>query len=122
MNPILFLAGCLITAILLSSPAMAQQLRGPVQEIRDSTRQIHGTIRDSTGSPVPYASINIKTNDVILAYTTTDAKGAYVLKLPTTAANLFLEVRCVGFKPQTRILTGASQQLDLTLAIAASQL
>lgn len=110
MNPILFLAGWLITAILLSSPATAQE--------------IHGTIRDSVGNPVPYASINIKsgTTGAILAYTTTDTKGNYLLHLPIIAANLALEVRCIGFKTQNKTLTSSSQQLDFTLDIAASQL
>src|ERR1700733_2576568 len=98
MNPILLFAGWLLAGILLSLPVQAQQ--------------ISGTIRDSTGSPVAYASVNLRnrTGDAIVAYTTTDARGTYVLRLPAglRADTLYLEVRCIGYKTQSRMLSGSA--------------
>lgn len=91
-------------AILLSTHAFAQQ--------------ISGTVRDSTGHPIPYASVNLKNKtDAILAYTTTDPKGAYTLATPPTAG-LYLEVRCIGYKTQSQPLS----EPNFMLAVSASQL
>lgn len=112
MRPVILLA-----CILLCTSAFSQEIKG--------------TVRDSTGSPVPYASINLRngSTNAIVAYTTTDAKGTYVLRLPSTspAANLYFEVRCIGYKTQSKPLTASPAQtapaeIDFTLAISASQL
>ncbi len=112
MNPIILFAGLLLTALLFSTPGFAQE--------------IHGTVKDSTGGAVPYASVNLVSTpgDAILAYTTTDTRGGYLLRLPANAppTSLYLEVRCIGFKTQSKPLTGLPQQIDITLAISASEL
>ena len=81
MNPIkietkikiILFPGLLLTALLFSAPGF--------------TQEIHGTVSDSTGGAVPYASVNLisKPGDAILAYTTTDTRGGYVLRLPANA-------------------------------------
>ncbi|HEY4062710.1 MAG TPA: carboxypeptidase-like regulatory domain-containing protein [Puia sp.] len=90
------------------------------------TQEIRGRVKDSTGSAVPYASVNLRNRslDVLVAYTTTDTSGAYVLRLPTGApmGDLYLEVRCIGYKNQSRAITGLSPKIDFTLAISDNQL
>lgn len=121
MNPILLVTTSLLAAILVSLPASAQELKGHV--------------RDSSGHPVPYASVNLRnsSNHAIVTYTTTDAAGTYTLRLPagTPSVTLEIEIRCIGYQTQNRALTNppASAQegrlpanLDFTLAISASQL
>ena len=118
MNPtqfkikITWIPGLLLAVLLYTNPGFAQE--------------IQGTVRDSTGGAVPYASVNLLGSPVnaILAYTTTDARGGYVLRLPANPppGNLSLEVRCIGFKTQRKTLTGLTQVIDFTLAISASEL
>src|SRR5271154_4338341 len=91
--PIIPFAGLLLLAgILFSSAGFAQEIRGEV--------------RDSTGGAVAYASVNLinRSGDAILAYTTTDTRGGYIVSLPANARadNLWLEVRCIGFKSQRK--------------------
>ena len=104
--------GLLLTCILFSSPALAQEIRG--------------TVRDTTGAAVPYASVNLVSTpgDAILAYTTTDTRGGYTLRLPASVppAGAYLEVRCIGFKRQNKALIGLTQPIDFTLAISPSEL
>ena len=106
------LAGMLVVGLFFSVPGFAQEVRG--------------TVKDSTGGAVPYASVNLKnrSGDLIVAFTTTDLKGGYALRLPANvpADSLYLEVRCIGFHPQSKPLNGLSRAVDFTLAISASQL
>lgn len=87
---------------------------------------IKGAVRDSTGNPVPYASINLRNRlqNAIVAYTTTDTAGTYVLHPPagTTPDELYMEVRCIGYKEQTRSISALPAIIDFTLAISANQL
>ena len=112
MSPMTLFAGILLVGILFS--------------VSGYTQEIKGTVRDSAGGAVPYASVNLRNRsaDAIVAYTTTDARGGYVLGLPSNLppANLYLEVRCIGFKSQSKTLTGLTRVIDFTLAISASQL
>ncbi len=102
MSRVILIAGWLLAAILLSSHASAQDLKGRVT--------------DSAGHPVPYASVNLRSssNNTIVAFTTTDTKGTYTLHLPPNqpSAALYLEVRCIGYEPQTRPLTGSPGSLN----------
>ena len=104
--------GLLLAALLFSSSGFAQEIRG--------------VVRDSTGVAVPYASVNLRnrSGDAIVAYTTTDIAGGYVLGLSANArpGDLYLEVRCIGYKSQNRTLAGLPSEIDFTLAISASQL
>jgi hypothetical protein len=138
MNPGLLITALLLAGILLSPPASAQDLKE-----RGTARELKGHVTDSTGHPVPYASVNLRntSNNAIVTYTTTDATGAYTLHLPASttsaaspdpsSANLEIEVRCIGYQTQARTLTGSPAfpqdgrlpaNLDFNLAISASQL
>jgi Carboxypeptidase regulatory-like domain len=104
--------GLLLAGILFSTSGFAQEVRG--------------TVKDSTGGAVPYASVNLRnrSGDAIVAYTSTDTRGGYALRLPVSASpdSFYLEVRCIGFKTQSKSLTGSPRMIDFTLAISASQL
>jgi hypothetical protein len=69
MNPVMRYAGLLVIALLLSAAALGQTIKG--------------TVNDSTGSAVPYASVNLKNSvsNSIIAYAVTDNKGAYLLQI-----------------------------------------
>jgi len=43
---------------------------------------IHGTVKDSLGKAVPFATVSLKNkaSNTIVAYTVTDTKGAYPVK------------------------------------------
>lgn len=87
---------------------------------------IRGTVKDSTGRPVPYASVNLKNSasNGIIAYTTADAKGAYILNLPPGAQlnSLAVEVRCIGYHNQVKALTALPAAMDFTLSPSVNQL
>lgn len=110
--PTILFAGLLLAGILFSLPDLAQQIKG--------------VVRDSAGVAVAYASVNLrnKSGDAIVAYATTDVKGGYVLRLPTNARpdDLYLEARCIGYKNQSKTLTGSPAEMDFVLAISVSQL
>jgi hypothetical protein len=89
-------------------------------------QSIKGTVKDSTGKAVPYASINLKntaTNGII-SYTVTDAKGAYTLPLPanTPVSGLMIEVRCIGYKNQSKSITDLQPSVDFILSVSINQL
>ena len=112
MNPLLRLTGLLLAVFLWVSPAFTQAIKG--------------IVRDSTGKLVPYASINLKSSpgNLIIAFTTTDTHGAYLLRLPAKpiAGTLYLEVRCVGYKVQSRQISGAGEEIDFTMVESVSEL
>ncbi|HWB94647.1 MAG TPA: carboxypeptidase-like regulatory domain-containing protein [Puia sp.] len=110
MRQIIVYATLLVAGILLSTAG--------------HTQQISGTVRDSTGSPVAYASVNLRDSagDAIVAYTTTDIHGTYILHLPAEPAALYLEIRCIGYTTQRKQLGGSPDQVDFTLPVSASQL
>jgi Carboxypeptidase regulatory-like domain len=87
---------------------------------------ISGTVRDSTGGPVPYASVNLRSraSDAILAYTTTTVSGGYVLRVPAALkdSGLYLEVRCIGFEPQRKVVGGLPATVDFVLVVSANEL
>ncbi len=96
MKLIIQFAGLLLAGLLFSLAGFTQEMRG--------------TVKDSTGSVVPYASVNLrnKSGETIVAYTTTDARGVYVLHLPAgmSPGDCYLEARCVGYQTQNKALTG----------------
>ena len=59
---------------------------------------IRGTVKDSTGKAVPFATVNLKNkiSNAIAAYTTTANNGTYSLTLPQGQSpdSLAVEKRC----------------------------
>ncbi len=112
MKQITRLAGLLVMGMLLSVAVFGQTIKG--------------TVKDSTGSAVPYAGVNLKNSvsNSIIAYAVTDSKGAYLLQVPAgTAINsLTVEVRSLGFKSQVKAITGFDVPVDFTLSRSVNQL
>jgi hypothetical protein len=112
MKQILGFIGLLLVGILHPPPGLAQA--------------ISGVVRDSMGTAVPYASVNLRNRvqDAIVSYTTSDTRGAYFLHPPAglIPGDLYLEVRCIGYKEQTRTLTALPSVMDFALIVSASQL
>ncbi|GAB2695742.1 TonB-dependent receptor [Mucilaginibacter koreensis] len=105
---IAFLLGC---ALLWSSYAHAQTLRG--------------TVTDSLGKPVSYATINLKgSGNLVLGYTNTDNKGIYQLPVPPDAdqKNLYLEASYLGYKKQSKQVNNVSALYNFRLSPASREL
>jgi len=86
------------------------------------SQEITGTVKDTTGAAVPYASVTLKKTmgDTIVAFTTTGNDGSYHIRLPTNAGGLYLEVRSMGYRDQTKAAEG--QKIDFRLNFSISQL
>lgn len=76
------------------------------------TRVLTGQVRDTTGAPVPYASIRIKSNST---GTAADANGNFRIVAPPGAT---LVISAVGYT--TVEATANSDQLNITLPAASS--
>ena len=104
--------GLLVIALLLS--------------IAGFTQTIRGTVGDSAGKAVPYATINLKNsvNNRIIGYAVADAGGAYTLQIPagTPLSGLVIEATSIGYKTLSRPVTDAKIAYDFTLGISANQL
>jgi len=112
MHKSIKVAGLLVIALLLSMAGFAQTIRG--------------TVRDSAGKAVPYATINLKNsvNNRVIGYAVTDAGGAYTLQIPagTPLSGLVIEATSISYKTLTRPVTDAKIAYDFTLGILANQL
>ena len=88
-------------------------------------QNIHGTVKDSTGKSVPFATVNLKnkTSKAIVAYTTTADNGAYSLTLPQgqNPDSLAVEVRSMGYKNQVKSIT-VNTPVDFVLQTSVNQL
>nr|WP_259070411.1 carboxypeptidase-like regulatory domain-containing protein [Mucilaginibacter sp. X4EP1]MCS3815540.1 hypothetical protein [Mucilaginibacter sp. X4EP1] len=86
---------------------------------------IHGTVKDSTGKAVPFATINLKnkTGNAIVTYITTDNKGAYNLAIPfgKNPDSLLVEARCIGYKSQVKTINGIAP-VDFVLKTSVNEL
>jgi len=87
---------------------------------------VKGTVKDTTGRAVSYATVNLKkgTGNVIVAYTVTDSEGSFALQVPagTAADSLSIEVRCLGYKSVTKNILGFDAPVNFTLAVQLNQL
>jgi hypothetical protein len=86
---------------------------------------IHGTVKDSTGKAVPFATISLKNkaSNSIVAYTTTADNGTYSLSLPQgqNIDSLAVEVRSMGYKSQVKSINGA-EPVNFVLQVSVNQL
>ncbi|MDN5284669.1 MAG: hypothetical protein JWR38_943 [Mucilaginibacter sp.] len=104
-------AGILLFCVLLSFGGFAQS--------------IQGTVKDSTGKAIPYASINLKgTGNAIIAYTVSNNNGGFSLHLPADAPKIGLtaEASCIGFKKQSKAITDPDTPCNFILPIATNEL
>ena len=86
---------------------------------------IKGTVTDSLGKTVSYAGVNLKgSGNTIIAYTTTNDKGAYTLAIPADAdkVGLQVEVSCIGFKKAVQVVGSTAVPYNFKLSTAVNQL
>jgi len=87
--------------------------------------KIHGTVKDSTGKAVWFATVSLKkkAGNAIVAYTITDGNGAYKLMVPSGESldSLLVEVRCIGYKSAAKSLAGQAP-VDFELQVSVNQL
>jgi hypothetical protein len=88
-------------------------------------QNIRGTVKDSTGKPVWFATVSLKkkaTNGIV-SYSITDGKGAYTLVVPAGEIpdSLLVEVRCIGYKIATKAIAGKAP-VDFVLQVSVNQL
>lgn len=86
-------------------------------------QQLTGTVRDSLGRPVDFATVTLRcaANQQILAYTNTDEKGAYRLQWTVACDTLLVAARMLGFQPAEKTCF-AGDVVDLTLTAAPNLL
>jgi len=86
---------------------------------------IHGTVKDSLGKAVPFATVSLKNkaSNTIVAYTVTDTKGAYNLTRPSGQSpdSLLVEVRSIGYKSQAKSINTITP-VDFVLQATVNQL
>ena len=86
---------------------------------------IHGTVKDSTGKAVAFATVNLKNKarNSIVAYNTTAANGTYSLSIPLGGKidSLAVEVRGMGYKNQVKSIVGTAP-VDFVLQASINQL
>ncbi|HWD88061.1 MAG TPA: carboxypeptidase-like regulatory domain-containing protein [Mucilaginibacter sp.] len=86
---------------------------------------IHGTVKDSTGKSVPFATVSLKNknSNAIVTYTTATDKGVYSLAIPQgrNIDSLVVEARSIGYKSQVKSIAGAVP-VDFVLLASVNQL
>lgn len=87
-------------------------------------QSLKGSVLDSLGKPVTYASVNLKSGNLIIAYTTSGDKGAFTLAVPADAdkTKLQLEVSCIGFKKEVRPVTSLTTPYVFKMSGSTNQL
>lgn len=85
---------------------------------------IKGIVTDSLGKAVPFAGVNLKTNNLIVGYTTTNEKGNFLLPVPagTNQTGLTLEISCIGFKKASKPVADFSKPYDFKLTASVNAL
>ena len=102
------------------------QVIGGLLSIAGFAQTIRGTIKDSTGKVIPYATINLK-NPVanrIIGYVVADANGVYALPIPagTSLSGLVIEATSIGYKTLSRPVADGHLAYDFILSVSANQL
>lgn len=93
---------------------------------RSYAQMVSGAVKDSTGKAVPDATVSLKTGtgNTIVAYTLTDSKGNFVLRLPAGIAtnNLKVEVHSLGYQTAVKNIVGLEVRANITLMAALNEL
>jgi hypothetical protein len=86
---------------------------------------IHGTVKDSTGKAIPFATVSLKNkaSNTIVTYTTTATNGTYTVIIPPrqNTDSLVVEVRSMGYKNQLKSIVGTGS-IDFMLQVSVNQL
>ena len=87
---------------------------------------VNGTVKDTAGKAVPYATVSLKNSisDAIIVYTVAGSKGSFTLEIPanTVATNVKVEVRALGYTTAVKNITGFDVSVEFILIGNNSQL
>jgi hypothetical protein len=93
---------------------------------KDFAQTITGTVKDSAGKVIPYASVNLITSDSnrIIAYAVADIRGTYSVQIPAGSplSGLVIEATSIGYKTESRPVADVHLAYDFTLSVSANQL
>lgn len=79
-------------------------------------KQIKGKIKDSKGSPISSANVNLKDAEGnILSFTRTNDKGEYTLSLTEETKNLAIEATTIGYEKKKIDVVELSKEYNFTL-------
>jgi hypothetical protein len=83
---------------------------------------IKGTVKDTTGKAVPYATVSLKRNATIVAYAQTDSKGGYTLTIIAQTGDMTIEVHHFGYQTAVKNVLRLDAPIDFTLAASVNEL
>lgn len=87
---------------------------------------IRGTIKDTAGQAVPFATVSLKNslNNAIITYTAADSNGIFAIKVPANAVgqNLTVEIHSMGYLTGLKKIPGADTTLNFILTATSAQL
>lgn len=104
---------------------LALMFLGTVFAATGYAQTVKGTVSDTTGKAISYAAVSLKNGSAsIVAYTTTDNKGSFVLQVPSgTAVNgLTVEVNSMGYKKQSQPVTNLTSPVNFKLSASPNML
>lgn len=92
--------------------------------VPSSGQTILGSVRDSLGEAIPFASVVATScrDEQVLAYTTTDHQGGYTLHLQTDCDSFQLTARGLGYQPAVHRLASANLDLKQDFVLLSSDL
>lgn len=89
-------------------------------------QSVKGSLKDSTGKAVSYATVSLKNSDdnAIIAYTVSNNEGLFTIKIPAKALgkNLTVDVHAMGYLAATKNITRIDTTVDFILTEMAIQL
>ncbi|MDB4920091.1 TonB-dependent receptor [Mucilaginibacter sp.] len=100
-------------------------LFGMMLSLSNFAQNLKGTVKDSTGKGISFATINLRgAGSAILSYTVSNNKGEFTLHLPADApkSGLTAEASCIGFIKQTNTVTDLTAPYNFILPVATNQL
>lgn len=106
--------------VLFSHPSLAasEKTAFPTDSVATAPKVVRGTIVDSIGQPVSYAHIVAFEQDKYIAGEGSDAKGAFILSIPSTEGKeIKLTVTAVGFSRYDKMLTESDYTNPLSIVL-----
>lgn len=105
---------------------MVGTLTGVLLAVLCHAQTIKGTVKDTAGKAIPYATISLKNSvsNTIIVYTAADSKGSFALQVPanTVAAGITVEARALGYGTAVKHIAGFDLPVEFTLTEAVNQL
>jgi outer membrane receptor protein involved in Fe transport len=118
----------IICALVLFTPVSAAALKGPDAALElpryiepQTDTRVTGIVRDTTGAPVPNASILLRAGTQIEGRTLSGPDGRFVIASAPAGA-LTVVVRAGGFAETTRAIAEAGPRQDLEIVVSPATL